>query len=541
MKNLPIGFKLATAFGVVILILIGGAVLSLERMRQMNATLDRVVNSDYQKLRLTRDGMDATLNNARVTIQLFLAKTDAEEESLRQVNDQNKAAITELQQKLGSMLSGEREKELFAAVTEHRRPYVESREQAKKLLAQGNEKGALAAVDKEVMPALNEYLRTWGAFESYEEQQMQRASRESLAVLETSRRSVLGLAVLSVVFALGIGWMVVRAITRPVMQAVHLAENIAAGDLRGEIEVSRRDETGKLQLAMKVMSDKLSQVIQEVGGSADALSSAAAQLSSSSLSLSQGTSEQAAALEETSASLEEMSASINQNAEHSGTVEQMAHTGARQAVGSGEAVNKLVDAMKLIVEKITIIDEIAYQTNLLSLNAAIEAARAGDHGKGFAVVATEVRKLAERSRAAAKEITGVAASSVHAAEQAGGMLAELVPSITKTAEMVQEVAAASQEQSGGVTQINRAMSQVDELTQRNASASEELSRTAEELSAQAEALQQLIAFFRLRSSGATPPAARPWTAAVSAATPAVVRAAAGASAGAVPGSGFQRF
>ena len=213
--------------------------------------------------------------------------------------------------------------------------------------------------------------------------------------------------------------------------------------------------------------------------------------------LSQGTSEQAASAEETTSSLEEMSASIQQNSDNSRQMEQVAAKGAREAEESGKAVNHTVDAMKSITEKIDIVDEIAYQTNLLALNAAIEAARAGEHGKGFAVVATEVRKLAERSQAAAKEISSLATDSVKVAENSGKLLDELVPSIKKTAELVQEVAAASREQSSGVAQINKAMAQVDQVTQRNASSAEELSSTAEELASQSEALLQLMNYFKV--------------------------------------------
>jgi methyl-accepting chemotaxis protein len=193
-----------------------------------------------------------------------------------------------------------------------------------------------------------------------------------------------------------------------------------------------------------------------------------------------------------------MNASIMQNADNSRETEQTAVKGAGDATESGSAVRETVSAMNTIAAKISIIEDIAYQTNLLALNAAIEAARAGDHGKGFAVVASEVRKLAERSQTAANEIGALAASSVKVAERSGQLLTDLVPSIRRTADLVQEVAAASREQSTGVAQINRAMSRVDQVTQRNAAAAEELASTSEELSAQAEAMQALMSFFQIQ-------------------------------------------
>jgi methyl-accepting chemotaxis protein len=201
-------------------------------------------------------------------------------------------------------------------------------------------------------------------------------------------------------------------------------------------------------------------------------------------------------MEETTSTLEQMSASITQNAENTRQMETMALKGAQEAEVSGQAVKETLAAMQSIAEKISIVEEIAYQTNLLALNAAIEAARAGDHGKGFAVVATEVRKLAERSQTAAKEISSLSSTSVKVAERAGAALTTLVPAIKKTAELVQEVSAASREQAAGVTQVNKAITLVDQVTQRNASAAEELSSTAEEMATQAEALQQLMAFFK---------------------------------------------
>jgi methyl-accepting chemotaxis protein len=312
--------------------------------------------------------------------------------------------------------------------------------------------------------------------------------------------TVLIMLIVAVAFSVIIAGLFSRAITVPLKTAGSAVGEIAHGDFRKTIETHGRDEIGQMLHGLQEMSRSLSQVISEVRAGAEALTSASAQLSATSQTVSQGTSEQASSVQETTASLEQMTASITQNAENSRQTEQMAIKGARDAEASERAVKETAAAMNDIAGKVSIIEEIAYQTNLLALNAAIEAARAGEHGRGFAVVASEVRKLAERSQAAAKEISSLAASSVKVAETAGSLLSQLAPAIRKTADLVQEVAAASAEQASGVTQISRAMGQVEQVTQRNASASEELASTAEEVSSQAEALKQTMSFFHIDES-----------------------------------------
>ncbi|MDP2902421.1 MAG: methyl-accepting chemotaxis protein [Methylovulum sp.] len=289
----------------------------------------------------------------------------------------------------------------------------------------------------------------------------------------------------------------------PVNEAVAVLTLVEQGDLTRTVKGDYKGQLGDFKDTVNNTIAKLSETIAQVISATYQLSSASGQISATSQSLSQAASEQAASVEETSASMEQMAASINQNAENAKITDGMACKASQEAAQGGLAVNQTVDAMKSIASKIGIIDDIAYQTNMLALNAAIEAARAGDHGKGFAVVAAEVRKLAERSQVAAREIGELAENSVKTAESAGQLLDAMVPSITKTSDLVQEIAAASQEQSGGASQVNIAINQMSQITQQNASASEQLAATSEEMTSQAEQLQSLMSFFKITDNGAS--------------------------------------
>ncbi|HEX8989549.1 MAG TPA: methyl-accepting chemotaxis protein [Rhodocyclaceae bacterium] len=301
---------------------------------------------------------------------------------------------------------------------------------------------------------------------------------------------------------------VMEAVVAPVNDITRVMVAVEGGDLTRSISAEYRGQIRQLCDTVNKTVAKLAQTMADVSATADALVGASGQVSATAQALSQASSEQAASVEETSASVEQMSASIKQNTENAKVADTMSAQGSAKAAEGGEAVTETVGAMKQIAKKIGIIDDIAYQTNLLALNAAIEAARAGEHGKGFAVVAAEVRKLAERSQVAAQEIGQLAGNSVGLAEKAGKLLDEIVPATRKTADLVQEITAASQEQSAGVEQVNTAMGQLNQITQQNASSSEELAATAEEMSGQAANLQGLMSFFTVSRTQGDHAAAR---------------------------------
>lgn len=356
---------------------------------------------------------------------------------------------------------------------------------------------------------------------------------QSASLAKTVLWGVIGFGI---VVGLLFAYFFARSISVPMSKAVAMIQDMNAGNLDQRLDMQRSDEIGQMAVALDHFADNmknevlaafdalsdgnftfkaegvireplakanaaLSKVVGQMQASSLNVSAGSQAISASAEEMSQGASEQAAAAEEASSSIEEMTANIRQNADNAMQTEKVAIKAANDALEGGVAVNKTVGSMREIANKIVIIEEIARQTNLLALNAAIEAARAGEQGKGFAVVAAEVRKLAERSQIAAGEINELSSGSVETAEAAGKMLEVMVPNIQKTAELVQEIAAASREQDAGAEQIAKSIQQLDSVIQQNASASEEMASTAEELSGQAEVLSEMVASFVVANGG----------------------------------------
>lgn len=314
--------------------------------------------------------------------------------------------------------------------------------------------------------------------------------------IKSTMISILIVALLSFILAASVAYFISNRITVPLLKGIEFTQNMARGDLTAQIDVDQKDEIGMLASNLQMMNNRIREIISYVATTSENLASASLELSSTSQLVSQGASEQAASAEEVSAAIEEMAANIQQNKENARQTESIAIKAETDINRGSVKVIDTVQAMREIANKISIIGEIAFQTNILALNAAVEAARAGEHGRGFGVVAFEVGKLAERSKLAAAEIDQLTKSSVYNAEEAGKLMNEIVPDMQKTSQLIKEISSANYEQSAGADQINTAIQQLNMVTQQNAASSEELSTNAVELSAQAEQLQEIIAFFK---------------------------------------------
>jgi methyl-accepting chemotaxis protein len=530
-----IKMKLAVAFGFLILMLAGTAGYGIFSLGVAKGAMDDVVDGTVVRLDKTHQINALSLSMVRAQKNLILATSPQEAQKHIATSNEIRGEMDKMIADMAATASAET-RGYWTDLQTITKAFETSDERVREYVAEGNVSAASTYSSGEGRVAASALTQKLDEGVQMNRTRLNEAKQSAASEYEQTRMMLIAASIAAVVIAVMTALWIALGISSGLRKIMTVAEAVSVGDLDQEVEIKTNDEikdlvnrinvmTGNLRntasvaneiadgnltvtprplsdkdtlgISLQRMVERLRGVVSDALTAADNVSSGSQELSASSEQLSQGATEQASSAEEASASMEQMAANIKQNADNAAQTEKIARQSSKDAEASGEAVGRAVSAMRTIAEKISIVQEIARQTDLLALNAAVEAARAGEHGKGFAVVASEVRKLAERSQAAAAEISSLSGETVQVATEAGDMLNRLVPDIRKTAELVSEISAACREQDIGASQINEAIQQLDLVTQQNSGASEEMSATSEELAAQAEELQASIAFFKV--------------------------------------------
>jgi methyl-accepting chemotaxis protein len=510
-SDMKIGARLGMSFGFVLMLMAVLVVIGLIRFSAIEEIDSRIIEKDLVKADAASTINATTRENARRTMELFLITDPAQVAKIREHIEFNKKTISGAVETLDRLIYTEEGKALLAKFKEQRAKYVASFSQVSKMLAEDNRAEAREVMIAETLPALDTLQDTVKELADIQKRLVAASGVEAKQSIESTRYLMIILGLTAILIGIGFARSISRSITLPMNAAVKVAQTVASGDLTSTIVVSSKDETGQLLQALKDMNDSLVKIVGEVRTGTDTIATATSQIAAGNLDLSSRTEQQAGSLEETASAMEELTSTVKQNADNARQANQLAVSASEIAIKGGVVVSQVVDTMgsinesaKKIVDIIGVIDGIAFQTNILALNAAVEAARAGEQGRGFAVVATEVRNLAQRSAAAAKEIKSLIDDSVEKVDvgsrlvgQAGTTMAEIVSSVKLVTDIMGEVTAASQEQSAGIEQVNQAITQMDEATQQNAALVEQAAAAAGSLEDQAGNLMRVVSVFKM--------------------------------------------